>query len=47
MEIIKACLKIHFCNLHAPLCGRIWGHTLEADIYVKDIRDRNKFSNAF
>ena len=33
-DVIRACLKNHFCNLHAPICGIFCLHSVEVARYA-------------
>ena len=38
---IRACLKNHSCNLHAPLCGRFCPHLVDVACYAALIQAKS------
>ena len=41
MIIIRVCLKNHFCNLHAPLCGIFCLHSVDVARYAALIQTKS------
>ena len=40
-DVIRACLKNHFCNLHAPICGIFCLHSVDVARYAALIQAKS------
>ena len=40
-DVIRACLKNHFCNLHAPICGIFCLHSVDVARYAALIQTKS------